>query len=98
VYFILQNAIRRPFELPDMVAQSFGNAHREGQPVLPIDRARLTLMLKEGSSGIGGSITYNKALFAADNLKHWIANYKTILAKVVSHPDMSLGRLADHLG
>jgi amino acid adenylation domain-containing protein len=98
VYFILQNAIRRPFELPDMVAQSFGNAYREGQPVLPVDRARLTLMLKEGPSGIAGSVAYNKALFATDNLQHWIENYKTILAKAVSHPDMSLGRLADHLG
>ena len=98
VFFVLQNAIRRPFELPDMVAQSFGSAHREGQPVLPIDRARLTLMLREGPSGIGGSVTYNKALFATDELQHWIANYKAILAKAASHPDMSLGRLADHLG
>ena len=95
VFFVLQNAIRRPLELPDVAVRSFGNVHREGQPVLPIDRTWLTLMLKERPSGIAGSCTYKDDLFEANTLQHWIADYKAILAKAAANPEMSLGRLAD---
>jgi amino acid adenylation domain-containing protein len=95
VFFILQNAIRRPLELPDVVAQSFGSAHREGQPVLPIDRAWLTLMLKEKASGIAGSCTYKIDLFEANTCQSWITEYEGILAKAVANPERSLGLLTD---
>ena len=87
VFFVLQNAIRRPLELPDVAVRSFGNAHREGQPVLPIDRAWLTLMLKETPSGIAGSCTYKVDLFEANTVQHWIAEYEAILAKAVANPE-----------
>ncbi len=95
VFFVLQNAIRRPLELPDVVAQSFGSAHREGRPVLPIDRAWLTLMLKEKPSGIAGSGTYKVDLFEANTFQNWIAEYEAILAKAVANPERSLGLLTD---
>jgi hypothetical protein len=95
VFFILQNAIRRPLELPDVVAQSFGSAHREGRPVLPIDRTWLTLMLMEKPSGIDGSCTYKADLFEATTLQNWIAEYEAILAKAVANPERSLGLLMD---
>ena len=78
-----------------MVAQSFGSAHTEGQPVLPIDRTWLTLMLKEKSSGLTGSCTYKVGLFEANTLQNWIAEYKAILAKAVANPEISLGMLTD---
>jgi non-ribosomal peptide synthetase component F len=96
VFFVLQNAIRRPLELPDVVAQSFGSAHKEGRPVLPIDRAWLTLMLNEKPSGIAGSCTYKVDLFEANTFQSWIAEYEAILAKAVANPERSLGLLTDH--
>jgi amino acid adenylation domain-containing protein len=95
VFFVLQNAIRRPLELPDVVAQSFGSAHREGRPVLPIDRAWLTLMLNEKPSGINGSCTYKVDLFEANTFESWIAEYEAILAKAIANPERSLGLLTD---
>ena len=52
-------------------------------------------MLKERPSGIAGSCSYKDDLFEANTLQHWIADYKTILAKAAANPEMSLGRLAD---
>jgi amino acid adenylation domain-containing protein len=95
VFFILQNAIRRPLELSDVVAQSFGSAQREGRPVLPIDRTWLTLMLMEKPSGIDGSCTYKADLFEATTLQNWIAEYEAILTKAVANPERSLGLLMD---
>ena len=96
VSFIFQNAVRKPLELPKLVTRSFGNAHGEGRPVLPIDRAWLTLMLTETPSGIIGSCTYKPDLLEADIARKWIADYKSILAKAVAIPDRSLGRITDH--
>ncbi len=95
VFFVLQDAIRRPLELPDVVAQSFGSAHREGRPVLPIGRAWLTLMLEEKPSGIAGSCTYKVDQFEANTFQSWIAEYEAILAKAVANPETSLGLLTD---
>ena len=50
-------------------------------------------MLEETPSGITGSCTYKNDLFEPNTLQHWIADYKTILGKAASNPEMSLGRL-----
>ena len=97
VFFVLQNAICRPLELPDVAAQSFGSAHREGRPVLPINRAWLTLMLEEKPSGIAGSCTYKVDLFEPNTVQNWIAEYEAILAKAASDPGKSIDRLVDHI-
>lgn len=55
VYFTLQNPLRQPLDLPDLITASIGNIAREGQPVLPIDQTWLSLMLKERPTGITGS-------------------------------------------
>jgi len=91
VFFVLQNAVRRPLELHDLAVRSFGN--NDGQPVLPIDRTWLTLMLKEGPSGIAGSCAYKDDLFGADTLHQWMADYQAILANAVADPESSIGRL-----
>jgi amino acid adenylation domain-containing protein len=93
VFFVIQSAFRRPLKLPDVTVQSIGNIFREGQPVLPIDRTWLTVMLKETSSGITGSCSYKSDLFEPDSLQQWIADYKAILAKAAANPRMPLGRL-----
>ena len=95
VFFVLQDAIRRPLQLPDVVVQSFGSAHREGRPVLPVGRPWLTLMLEEKPSGIVGSCTYKIDLFEANTVQKWIAEYEAILAKAVANPERSLGLLTD---
>jgi len=94
VYFVLQVAIRRSIKLPDVAVRPFG--HREGQSVaMPIDRTWLRMTLKEIPSGIAGACRYKNDLFAPNTVKHWIADYKTILANAAANPKMSLGRLAD---
>jgi amino acid adenylation domain-containing protein len=93
VCFILHNAFRQPLNLPAVAVQPF--AYREGQQVLPIDRARLTLMLEETPSGITGSCSYKSDLFEPNTLRNWIADYKMILAKAAANPETSLGRLID---
>jgi non-ribosomal peptide synthetase component F len=95
VFFVLQNAIGRPLKLRDVVVRPLGDASREGQPVLPIDRNWLRLTLKERSSGVAGSCAYKEDLFDAKTIQHWFAVYKRILAKAAANPEMSLGRLAD---
>jgi non-ribosomal peptide synthetase component F len=91
VFFVLQNAFGQPLELPDVAVRSFGNA-RYGQPVLPIDRTWLTLMLKEGPSGVAGSCAYKEDLFATGTLHQWMADYSTILAKAAAEPETTVGR------
>jgi hypothetical protein len=54
----------------------------------------LTVMLKEGPSGINGSWSCKQDLFKANTLRRWIADYKWILAKAAANPEMSLSRLA----
>jgi non-ribosomal peptide synthetase component F len=95
VYFVLQNAFRRHLELTDVAVRSFGNVYREGQQVLPVDRTWLAVMLKQRPSGVTGSCSYKNDLFEASNLQHWIADYKTILARAAANPGTLLGRLAD---
>jgi amino acid adenylation domain-containing protein len=93
VLFVLQNAARRPLELPDVAVRPFGDAY--GQSVMPIDRSWLTMMLKETPSGITGGCSYKDKLFEPETPGCWIADYKTILAKAATSPGTPLGRLAD---
>jgi len=95
VFFVVQNAYRRLLKLPGVAVGSFGKIFREGQPVLPIDRTWLTVMLKETPSGITGSCTSKSELIAPDALQHLVAEYTRILAKAAEDPEARLGRLAD---
>jgi amino acid adenylation domain-containing protein len=95
VFFVLQNAIRQPLELRDLVVRSLGTVYREGQPVLPIDRTWLMFTLKERPAGIVGSCTYKHDLFEASTIRKWVADYKAILAKAAENPETSLGQLTD---
>jgi amino acid adenylation domain-containing protein len=94
-FFVVQNAFRRPLKLTNVTVRSFGNVYREGQPVLPVDRTWLTVMLKETPSGIIGSCSYKHDLFEANTLQNWIADYERILAKAAANPESSLSRLAE---
>ena len=93
VFFVLQNAFRRSLKLPDVAVRPF--AYREGQQVMRIDRSWLTVTLRETPSGITGACRYKEELFEPNTLQHWVADYKTILAKAAADPETSLGRLAD---
>ena len=94
VFFVLQNAFDQQLKLRNLGAQSFGSFYQEVEPPLPVDRTCLTVMLKEGPSGINGSWSCKQDLFKANTLRRWIADYKWILAKAAANPEMSLSRLA----
>jgi non-ribosomal peptide synthetase component F len=91
-FFVLQNAVRRPLELRDITVRSFGQGY-DGQPVLTIDQTWLTLMLKEGPSGIAGSCAYKDDLFDTDTLRQWMADYGAILARAADDPERQIGHL-----
>jgi acyl carrier protein len=93
VYFTLQNPLRQPLQLPGIAVRSFGNIHREGQPVLPVDSTWLSLMLKERPSGMTGSCAYKRELFGEGAVAQWMQDYAAILASAVAHPDTPLSRL-----
>ena len=90
--FLLHNA-SQSLKLPEVTVQSF--AYPDGQRVLPIDRTWLSVMLKEAPSGIVGSCSYKDDLFEPDIIKHWVADYTTILTKAAASSATSLGRLGD---
>ncbi len=96
VYFAIQNPIRRQLNFTDVTVSTFGDPHREGQPVLPIDRTKLTLMLKETSSGIMGSCIYNGRQFGPGVIERLVSKYVTILIRAASEPEAPVGRLAAH--
>ena len=91
VSFVLQNAFRRPLKLTDVAVDPF--VYREGQPVMPIDRTWLRVALRETPSGVTGTCSYKDELFEPSALQHWIADYKTILARAAANPETPLGRL-----
>jgi acyl-CoA synthetase (AMP-forming)/AMP-acid ligase II/acyl carrier protein len=93
IYFILQVAFRRPPKLPGVTVRPFG--YQEGRTAMPIDRAWLSMALKESSSGITGLCGYKSDLFEPSTAQDWIADYTAILAKAAANPDKELGRLVD---
>ncbi len=95
VYFALQNPLRQPLELRNITVQTFGNAYREVQTVMPINDSWFSLMLKERSSGISGSCIYKSNLFKHGTVTHWIEDLTRILHNVVANPEVRLGRLLD---
>lgn len=95
VFFVMQNAFRNPLQLSDVAVRSFGNIYRQGQPVLPIDRTWLTVMLKETPSGIVGSWSYKNILFERATIRQWIADYKTILSEATANPKVPLWLLTN---
>jgi hypothetical protein len=95
VFFLLQNPFGGRLELPDVTVRPFGDPYRQGQPVLPVDRTWLWIMLKETDQGIVGSCTYKTDLFEAVTLRQWIAQYQRILTRAVRNPLTSLGELIE---
>jgi amino acid adenylation domain-containing protein len=97
VFFVLQNPLRQPIKLPDIIVRPFGNFHREGQPVMPINHNWLTLMLKERPSGITGSCNYKSSLFRPGAISQWMKDFATILTNAAANPTGLLGRMLDPL-
>jgi acyl-CoA synthetase (AMP-forming)/AMP-acid ligase II/acyl carrier protein len=93
IYFVLQVAFRRPPKLPDVTVRPFG--YQEGRTAMPIDRAWLSIALKESSSGITGICGHKNDLLGPNTGQDWIADYMAILTKAAANPDKELGRLAD---
>jgi acyl-CoA synthetase (AMP-forming)/AMP-acid ligase II/acyl carrier protein len=92
VYFVLQVAFRRPVKLPDVTVRPF--EYQEGRSVMPIDRAWVSMTLKETSSGMTGVFGRKNDLFE-NAIQDWIADYAVILAKAAANPDKQLRRLVD---
>ena len=93
VVFVLQNAFRAPLNMPGLEVRPFPAV--ESQPGIPINSTSLTFTLAETQSGLSIGCRYKKRLFKGSAFSNWIASYKTILARVVANPEISLGRLAD---
>ena len=90
-YFVLQVAFRQPMKTASLTIRPFG--YREGQSVMPVDRTRLCMTLKETLSSITGTCTYKEDLFEPKIIRRWIADYRTILINATANPRKSLGAL-----
>ena len=95
VFFVLQNAIPKPFVLPGIAADDFGDTILQAEPVLPVDGGRLTITLKETPTGMAGSCVYKTDLFKAKTVRSWLADYATILTQAAAEPDKPLDLPAD---
>src|SRR5262249_32725207 len=92
VYFVLENAFRRPLKLDGVAIQPF--AYGDGRPAIPIDASWLTVMLKETPLGIGGILSCNEHWFEPKATEAWMNHYTTILTKAAEDPEASLGHLS----
>jgi acyl-CoA synthetase (AMP-forming)/AMP-acid ligase II/aryl carrier-like protein len=93
-FFVLQVGFRRPITLHNVAIRPFRS--RQGQSVvMPISRNWLKMTLTETSSGINGACRYKCELFEPDTIRHWIDDYKEILAEAAADPKKSLGRLCN---
>ncbi|WP_225705217.1 non-ribosomal peptide synthetase [Bradyrhizobium cenepequi] len=93
VYFTLQNPLRQPLKFPDVKIRTFGNAYREGQPVMSVNQTWLSLMLKERPSGIIGSCSYKRDLFGHRAIPQWMEDLVAILTRAAAQPNAPLQRL-----
>ncbi|MGN8548950.1 AMP-binding protein [Bradyrhizobium sp. 13971] len=93
VYFVLQVAFRRALRLPDLTVRPFG--YQEERSAMPIDRAWLSMTLKDTPSGMTGICGRKDDLFEPNTVLNWIADYTAILANAAANPNAQLGRLID---
>ncbi|MCP1968442.1 AMP-binding protein [Bradyrhizobium elkanii] len=93
VYFVLQVAFRRALRLPDLTVRPFG--YQEERSAMPIDRAWLSMTLKDTPSGMTGICGRKEDLFEPNTVQNWIADYTAILANAAANPNAQLGRLID---
>ena len=93
VFFELQSASRGSLTLPDVTIHPFGNVYGEGFPRLPINQTWLTATLREGPSGITGSLIYKSDLLAPAKAKHWATHYVATLSRISMNPQARLSEL-----
>jgi amino acid adenylation domain-containing protein len=100
VMFVFQNAIRQPLCLSDIEVDPFGDAYRQGQPVLPVSRTLLTLVLRETPSGIIGTCMYKKDQLRPELIERLLNGHRQILAGAIQEPERAASDLtrASHRG
>jgi hypothetical protein len=91
IYFVLQVGFRRPLKLSNIAVQSF--SAQEGRTVMPIDRAWLSMTLRETSPGITGLCEHKEELLKSTGVRDWVGDYRTFLAKAIEKPNAQLGHL-----
>ncbi|WP_159109557.1 AMP-binding protein [Bradyrhizobium sp. USDA 3458] len=93
VYFVLQVAFRRALQAPDLTVLPF--SYQEERSAMPIDRAWLSMTIKDTPLGMSGICGRKEDLFAPNTIQNWIADYIIILANAAARPNKQLGRLID---
>ncbi|MGI9513720.1 MAG: amino acid adenylation domain-containing protein [Anderseniella sp.] len=88
VFFINQNPYRSSLQLPGLQTNGFGDPHREGQPVMPVNRSRMRVMLKETPGGVIGSCAYRRDCFSKPVMEQLLAGYREVLVQMVEGPEM----------
>jgi amino acid adenylation domain-containing protein len=86
VMFTLNNTPMPALELPDLKLLPFGAAGATS-------RFDLTLMMSEGTDGMGASIEYNTDLFDATTIERLAAHFRTLLEAVADDPEQPVSRL-----
>ncbi|MEO0377943.1 MAG: condensation domain-containing protein, partial [Cyanobacteria bacterium P01_A01_bin.17] len=84
VLFILQNAPSQPLQLPGVSVERLGI---DGQTAADFD---LFFSMSETSSGLSGTLTYNRELFSEETVSQLLDHYQMVLERVVLDSKQSL--------
>ncbi len=87
VFFVNQNPYRSSLRFTGLQTTGFGDVHRDGQPVMPINRSRMRIMLKETPDGVIGSCAYRRDCFSQQVVDQLLADYRQMLRHMIETPE-----------
>ena len=90
VMFILQNTMPQPLTFPGLTLRLLAPEEGMGEPDLTLTTFDVSLVLRESSQGLSGSLTYKTTLLDAAMVNRMIGSFQRVLRRVVSHPDQTL--------
>jgi len=97
VYFSFTNRYGSELQLSDLGVSPFLDIDKHGQPVLPLNGAKIMLMLNETPSGTTGSCIYKEDQFDNETVERFLSGYRNFLSRAASEPDQTLSRLFEQI-
>ncbi len=96
-FFSFTTRFGETLTLPGIDVQPFGEVGKHAQPVLPVNRASLMLMLNETKDGVFGSLAFDETEFDHDFILNFLADFQQLLVRAINTPEATLDHLADYL-
>ncbi|MEM7538892.1 MAG: condensation domain-containing protein, partial [Chloroflexota bacterium] len=90
VMFVLQNAPRNSYDLPNLQMERLHLGTQDGNVAAQFD---LTLNINETSQGLRGGFNYNADLFDANTISHMVGHFQVLLQGIVDNPSQPITHL-----